>query len=196
MKKSSTKQKLTVAYVSSATPPGSLVLPSADAELNAEKKSAVKQMAALALEPSFGAATVAQAFLGRPGGELSVTGLIDALKSSIDDLSTGDMGRAEAMLMAQAHAMQAIFVELARRGARSDQANQRESLLRMAFKAQNQCRMTLETLAAVKKPPAVFAHQTNIANGPQQINNALAQPTPSAAVRKSGNRAKRTRSKI
>ena len=131
-------------------------------------------MADLALEPSFSAATVALAYLGRPGGELSVTGLIEALKVSINDLSTGNMSRVEGMLMAQAHAMQAIFVDLAGRAARCERPEQREAFLRMAFRAQNQCRMTLETLATVKSPPVVFARQANIATGPQQINNSTA----------------------
>ncbi len=43
--------------------------------------------------------------------------------------------------------------------------------MRMALKAQNQCRMTLETLAALKNPRVIVAQQTNIANGPQQVNN-------------------------
>jgi hypothetical protein len=46
----------------------------------------------------------------------------------------------------------------------------------MALKAQNQCRMTLETLAAMKHPPVVFARQANIASGPQQVNNGVTAP--------------------
>lgn len=40
---------------------------------------------------------------------------------------------------------------------------------RMALKAQNQCRMTLETLATIENPPVVFARQANVTTGPQQI---------------------------
>jgi hypothetical protein len=48
-----------------------------------------------------------------------------------------------------------------------------ERYLRLALKAQNQCRATLETLAAIKNPPVVFTKQANInhGNGNQQINN-------------------------
>ena len=47
----------------------------------------------------------------------------------------------------------------------------------MAMKAQNQCRMTLETLGTINNPPAVFAKQANINNGgQQQVNNGSAQP--------------------
>ena len=44
--------------------------------------------------------------------------------------------------------------------------------MRLALKAQGQCRATLETLAAIKNPPVVFARQANINNGgQQQVNN-------------------------
>jgi len=33
--------------------------------------------------------------------------------------------------------------------------------------------MTLETLAQIMNPPVVFARQANIAQGPQQVNNAM-----------------------
>ena len=38
--------------------------------------------------------------------------------------------------------------------------------MKLALKAQNQCRMTLETLAAIKNPPVIYARQANFANGP------------------------------
>jgi hypothetical protein len=47
--------------------------------------------------------------------------------------------------------------------------------MKLALKAQAQCRATIETLAAIKNPP-VFAKQANIANGPQQVNNGSAHP--------------------
>jgi hypothetical protein len=49
--------------------------------------------------------------------------------------------------------------------------------LRLALKAQGQCRATLETLAMIKNPhPVAFVRQANIAHGPQQVNNGLAEP--------------------
>jgi hypothetical protein len=50
----------------------------------------------------------------------------------------------------------------------------------MAMKAQNQCRMTLETWAQIKNPPVVFARQANIAQGPQQVNNGMPAGKPLA----------------
>jgi hypothetical protein len=44
--------------------------------------------------------------------------------------------------------------------------------LRLALKAQSQCRATVETLAEMKNPPVVFARQANITTGgQQQVNN-------------------------
>ena len=43
--------------------------------------------------------------------------------------------------------------------------------LRVGLRAQNQCRMTLETLSTIKNPPVVYARQANVTTGPQQINN-------------------------
>lgn len=49
-----------------------------------------------------------------------------------------------------------------------------ETYLRLALKAQSQCRATLETLANVKNPrPIAFVQQANITNGPQQVNNGI-----------------------
>jgi hypothetical protein len=55
--------------------------------------------------------------------------------------------------------------------------------MRLALKAQGQCRVTLETLTAIKNPPAaVFARQANIAHGAQQVNNeASARPATTHA---------------
>jgi hypothetical protein len=48
--------------------------------------------------------------------------------------------------------------------------------MRLALKAQGQCRATVETIATIKNPPVVFAKQVNITSGPQQVNNASRLP--------------------
>lgn len=86
------------------------------------------------------------------------------------------------MLVGQAHALQSIFMSLARRAANQDYLKQHETYLRMALKAQNQSRMTLETLAKIKNPPVIFAKQANInqGNGNQQVNNSTPAPASHA----------------
>ena len=78
-------------------------------------------------------------------------------------------------------------MSLARRAANQEYLKQYESYLRMALKAQNQSRMTLETLAKIKNPPVVFAKQANInqGNGNQQVNNGT--PAPASRTEKTIN---------
>ena len=52
-----------------------------------------------------------------------------------------------------------------------------EAYMRMALRAQNQVRLTLETINTIKNPPVVIAKQANITSGPQQVNNVLAPQT-------------------
>jgi hypothetical protein len=87
--------------------------------------------------------------------------------------------RAETLLTVQAHTLDAIFNELAQRAALNigEYLNACETYLRLALKAQSQCRATLETLAAIKNPtPVAFVKQANIAAGPQQVNNGATVP--------------------
>lgn len=51
--------------------------------------------------------------------------------------------------------------------------------MRLALKAQAQCRATPETLANIKNPPVVYARQANIANGTQHVNNGVSAPRAS-----------------
>lgn len=77
------------------------------------------------------------------------------------------------MLVTQAHSLNLIFSECLRKSAvnASEYFEASQRYFAMALKAQNQCRMTLETLSNIKNPPVVYAKQANIANGPQQVNN-------------------------
>lgn len=139
-------------------------------------------MARAALRPSVRAAITAQTY-SRHVGELDLGALVDELAAQSRTASKGDMGRAEAMLMSQAHTLEAIFHELARRAALNlgEYINAAEIYMRLALKAQSQCRGTLETLAAIKNPaPVTFVKQANVAHGPQQVNNGPA-PEPSHA---------------
>jgi len=107
-------------------------------------------------------------------GELSINTLIDDLGKQCELANGGDLRRAEAILTAQAHTLDALFHTLARRAALNmgEYMNAAETYLRIALKAQAQCRATLETLAAIKNPqPVAFVRQANIAHGPQQVNN-------------------------
>lgn len=129
-------------------------------------------------------ASAALHFAQADHGELSLTEMVASLRTHGEAVNRGDLQAAERMLNAQAVALNAIFGELARRAAVNMGANLRavETYLRLGLKAQSQCRATVETLAAIKNPPVVFARQANIAHGPQQVNNGSASDsTPAGA---------------
>lgn len=106
--------------------------------------------------------------------KVNYNALCDELDQQCHAVSDGNLERPEAMLIAQAHTLEAIFNNLARKSwAAGDRLDVAERFLRLALKAQGQCRATLETLVTIKSPPMVVAKQANIAHGPQQINNSI-----------------------
>lgn len=115
------------------------------------------------------------------GSELHMVTLLEKIETQTAAVQSGDMSDVEAMLFGQALTLQTVFTALARKGAQNLDTNAAgmELCLRLAFKAQSQCRATLETLAEVKNPrTATFIKQANVAGGHQQINNgAAAIPT-------------------
>ena len=96
---------------------------------------------------------------------------IAELHEQIEAVNRGDMKRPEAILVGQSYILNEIFNSLARRAFNQNNIKHHETYLRLALKAQTQCRATLETLSNIKNPPIVYTRQANIANGPQQINN-------------------------
>jgi len=123
------------------------------------------------LEAGVNAAVVAGEYYAGPFGEQDLGSLAATLAEHTRKLESGNLADCEAMLLGQAHALQAIFVNLSRRAIKQEYLRQWEAYIRVALKAQSQCRVTLETLANIKNPPTVFARQANIAHGPQQVNN-------------------------
>jgi hypothetical protein len=130
-------------------------------------------IAQLAVTPSLqGASTIKR--WSHVVGDLDVTSLIDELRQQAATASSGDLKRHEAMLAIQAHTLDTIFNELARRSSVNlgEYMEAADRYMRLALKAQSQCRATIETLAEMKNPkPVAFVQQANIANGPQQVNN-------------------------
>ena len=106
-------------------------------------------------------------------GELSLDNIVAALAESSKLVNANDLKEVEATLFSQATVLNVMFGELTRRSAANmgEYFETSERYFKMAMKAQNQCRMTLETLSNIKNPPIVYARQANITNGPQQVNN-------------------------
>ena len=130
------------------------------------------------ITPSVGAALTIKAFGAKFGDQISSAGLIKALREQIKAVIDGDLNRVEAMLVTQAHTLDAIFNELAQRAAANmgEYMNATDLYLRLALKAQGQCRATLETLAEIKYPKSeTFVRQQNVGVN-QQVNNGERTP--------------------
>lgn len=103
-----------------------------------------------------------------------VTELARELKKQTAIVNAGDMTRAENMLLAQAHTLDAMFANLTTRALSAKHLDHLEALMRLAFKAQTQCRATLQTLGDLKSPRQVaFVKQANIGQN-VQVNNTHA----------------------
>jgi hypothetical protein len=101
---------------------------------------------------------------------------IEQMVMKLHALDKGGTQQIEHHLLSQAVALEAIFTEMARRAALNmgEYLGPTETYMRLALKAQSQCRATLETLAEIKNPRPIFINgkQVNVSNGSQQVNNA------------------------
>jgi len=138
------------------------------------------------LRPTVQAASTVRAFnKPKDSSGPDLMALIDELGRQIQAVNDGDLRRPEAMLIAQAHALDAIFGNLARRAIAQEHLPQYQAHLQLALKAQAQCRATLQTLVEVKYPRQTqFVRQQNLAVN-QQVNNGTPSPALEPRARES-----------
>ncbi|MBI2790893.1 MAG: hypothetical protein HYX61_02945 [Gammaproteobacteria bacterium] len=128
-----------------------------------------------------GVGAVVQVEISEYFGKRNIKPTLKYLLSEVKKIKEGNLESAERMLIIQSHTLDAIFNNLAVRAYSKKNLYISETLFRLAFKAQSQCRMTLETLTNIKNPPQVaFVRQANIANN-QQVNNNPSFPTSTHA---------------
>jgi hypothetical protein len=145
-------------------------------------KSSARIVAELGMSSVLANASTARAF-SRTFGEMAITEAVEVLQEKVAAVNANDLKGLEATLTAQAVALNTIFTELAKRASTNmgEYLQATETYLRLAFKAQAQCRATIETLAEIKNPrPVAFVKQANFAQGPQQVNNSV-EPAASRA---------------
>ena len=136
------------------------------------KTEVSKGYSAVLVEPEVAALCVIHAVHSKvTADKIDCKEMLALLRRQSAEVQGGDLSKAEAMLMSQATALQALFVKLVERGMKQDQMPNLEGFMRLALRSQSQCRATLETLATIKNPPVVYAAQANVTTGPQQINN-------------------------
>lgn len=139
----------------------------------AAKKKHEQNKARNNLSSAINAAAVIEAYsksvFGEQQGDLQY--VYEELHQSIEKAWDGDLKKCEAMLLAQASALQSIFTNLTRRAIGQEYMSNLDTFLRLGLKAQAQAVRTIEALAEMKNPKSVaFVKQANIANN-QQVNN-------------------------
>ena len=139
------------------------------------KETKGQKIAGAILSSSFTNSMVVSEFT-REEREKPTDGLVDmvlAMERRFTTVKSGNLGQAEEMLLAQAMALEVMFTKFARVAAANmyTSVGATDTYMRLALKAQGQCRAALETLSEMKNPRPVFVRQANYANGSQQINN-------------------------
>lgn len=154
------------------------------------KGEIARKYAEILMSPEFAAYRVVNSVDGKTNifNDSDVSSLVDKLRDQAAAVNRGEMKHVEAMLMNQASGLQSLFARMTERANEQSLMPNIEAFMRIALRAQNQCRATLETLAAIKNPPVVFARQANInqGNGNQQVNNGT--PAPASHAEKNVNR--------
>lgn len=142
-------------------------------------KTRERLLAEVGFSPCGASANTARTYALDFAGELHITDAIAVMSDKAARVQRGDLSDVEATLTAQAVALDAIFNGLAKRAAQNlgSYMGAAETYMRLALKAQAQCRATLETLAEVKYPKApTFVRQQNVAYQ-QQVNNGGSNAT-------------------
>jgi hypothetical protein len=137
-------------------------------------ESEATSLARTALRPTVQAGITATKLLEPHFPEPDLGELIKSLLGDVKAAGQGDLARAEAMLVSQAQTLDLLFNKLTRNAvANIGQYPETVALyMKLALRAQSQCRAVAETLHEMKHPrPVAFFQQANIANGPQQVNN-------------------------
>lgn len=128
--------------------------------------------ARVSISPEATAAFTINSFCER---DMDPNHLLAELRRQNDLVASGDMNRPEAILLSQAHTLNAMFskfVEKAQINLSAGHFEASERYLRLALKAQSQSVRTVEVLGGLKNPRQIaIVQQANISNGHQQVNN-------------------------
>lgn len=152
-----------------------------------ERKTEFQQFADVSMSPITRGTAVCKRWSEKAMGEIGINEAMAYVQEKADAAAAGDLNAAKAMLVAQAMTLDSIFNDMAGRAATlvsktpgggwSFGSETMETCTRIAFKAQAQCRATLQTLGELVHPrTVVIAKQANMTNGPQQVNNGAAPP--------------------
>jgi hypothetical protein len=104
---------------------------------------------------------------GRP----SMMASAEVLAKEISKVEAGDIGLASRLLASQAVTLDALFIELARRSGSNmgDYPQAMERYMRLALKAQSNCRATLEAMAKLHQPREQTVRHVHVNEGGQAV---------------------------
>jgi hypothetical protein len=125
-------------------------------------KTPARILAELALSPIIPNTDIVRIFGKATIGELDFIEAAAVMREKASAVHAGHLAGLEETLTSQAVALNAIFNEMARRASLNmgEYINATEIYLRLGFKAQAQCRATLQTLFEMKNPqPVAFVKQ-------------------------------------
>ncbi len=133
-----------------------------------------------------GAALVARYF-PTLNDNVGVQAIADQISKDAKAVADGDMSNLEHLLLGQAVALHAMFLDLASRAKGQDQLQRQLMQTTLALKCAAQSRQAVTALAELRMPKmAVFARQANVTTGPQLVNNGVADDQPARAPRARG----------
>lgn len=145
-----------------------------------EDESDEQALGRLSITHSMDAAATVGGFLSPCFRNMDINALADELTARTKAVQGRDLASLESMLTAQAETLSSIFHATAQRAAQNlgTYPQAAEMYLRLAMKAQSQCRSTVQTLSDMKAPrPIAYVQQANIAAGHQQVNNGFLDAT-------------------
>lgn len=114
----------------------------------------------------------------KTSGKVPLDDIAKELRRQCQLVNDGDLSRPEDLMTAQAHVLDAAFTSLLNRGLTNQNPVHAEAFLKLAFRAQSQCRSAVQTLAELKMPRQVaFIRQANVADQ-QVVMNGSSRPDP------------------
>lgn len=129
-----------------------------------------------AFDPANANASTALSFFKHLLPDLSLQECAMVIKEDIQAVNNGNLDKLEGMLTGQATVLNAMFNSMARLAMHTEYLPRADAFMKIALKAQSQCRTTVEAIAEIKYPKsATFIRQANIA-GQQQVNNGAGLP--------------------
>jgi len=154
-----------------------------------KEKSREQQVAEISLNPITLNTNTARVFSSGIFGELAITESLEVVRKMTDVVVQGsNLNELEELLTTQAVALNGIFNYLALR-AHTNIGHYPETVekyMKLALKAQSQCRSTIEAINEIKNPSsATFVRQANIGNA-VQVNNGKPNLTSTHAGARTG----------